>query len=67
MTRTVAYIFFFSLVKDVARTDRTHEYFQGDDNVHLKMLHDILMTYNMYNFDLGEFDELKKAKQKSLI
>ncbi|CAF2249750.1 unnamed protein product [Rotaria magnacalcarata] len=39
--------------KDVARTDRTHDYFAGENNVHLSILHDILMTYNMYNFDLG--------------
>ncbi|CAF0933163.1 unnamed protein product [Didymodactylos carnosus] len=39
--------------KDVMRTDRTLEYYQGETNVHLEVLHDILMTYNMYNFDLG--------------
>ncbi|CAF0925791.1 unnamed protein product [Rotaria sordida] len=39
--------------KDVTRTDRTHEYYEGENNVHVKLLHDILMTYNMYNFDLG--------------
>lgn len=42
------------LDKDVARTDRNHEYFAGENNVHLEILHDILMTYNMYNFDLGK-------------
>ncbi|CAF2784107.1 unnamed protein product [Rotaria sp. Silwood2] len=41
------------LDKDVTRTDRTHEYFQGENNAHVQVLHDILMTYNMYNFDLG--------------
>ncbi|CAF0782574.1 unnamed protein product [Adineta ricciae] len=39
--------------KDVIRTDRTHVYFQGDNNLHLEVLHDVLMTYNMFNFDLG--------------
>lgn len=39
--------------KDVKRTDRTLEYFAGDDNVNLGILQDILMTYVMYNFDLG--------------
>jgi len=39
--------------KDVNRTDRTHPYFAGDNNPHLGQLHDILMTYVMYNFDLG--------------
>lgn len=43
----------FFLAKDVARTDRNLDYFQGDDNIHLRILHDVLMTYNMFNFDLG--------------
>ena len=41
------------LEKDVNRTDRTHEYFKGDNNPSLTRLNDILMTYCMYNFDLG--------------
>lgn len=39
--------------KDVQRTDRTNSYFEGDDNPNLTTMKDILMTYNMYNFDLG--------------
>ncbi|XP_039285627.1 TBC1 domain family member 15 isoform X2 [Nilaparvata lugens] len=39
--------------KDVNRTDRTMEFFAGDGNANLKVLNDILMTYVMYNFDLG--------------
>lgn len=39
--------------KDVNRTDRTMEFFAGDGNSNLKVLNDILMTYVMYNFDLG--------------
>ncbi|XP_029048003.1 TBC1 domain family member 15 isoform X1 [Osmia bicornis bicornis] len=39
--------------KDVNRTDRTHPYYVGDNNPHLAQLYDILMTYVMYNFDLG--------------
>ncbi|KAF3426164.1 hypothetical protein E2986_06944 [Frieseomelitta varia] len=39
--------------KDVNRTDRTHPYYSGDNNPHLAQLSDILMTYVMYNFDLG--------------
>ena len=39
--------------KDVFRTDRTHPFFEGDDNKNIEMLQDILMTYVMYNFDLG--------------
>ncbi|KAL0831600.1 hypothetical protein ABMA28_002382 [Loxostege sticticalis] len=39
--------------KDVNRTDRTHPFFAGDNNPNLIVLQDILMTYVMYNFDLG--------------
>ncbi|XP_014219166.1 TBC1 domain family member 15 [Copidosoma floridanum] len=39
--------------KDVNRTDRTHAYYSGEDNPHLTQLYDILMTYVMFNFDLG--------------
>ncbi|CAJ0963622.1 unnamed protein product, partial [Mesorhabditis belari] len=39
--------------KDVARTDRTYKYFEGEGNANLTRLHDVLMTYCMYNFDLG--------------
>ncbi|XP_071942622.1 TBC1 domain family member 15-like [Antedon mediterranea] len=39
--------------KDVLRTDRLHPYYKGDNNPHLEMLYDILMTYSQYNFDLG--------------
>lgn len=39
--------------KDVKRTDRTQEFYAGDDNENLGFLQDILMTYAMYNFDLG--------------
>ncbi|KAF4526795.1 hypothetical protein B566_EDAN015591 [Ephemera danica] len=41
------------IMKDVNRTDRTLEYFAGDDNPHLESLSNILMSYMMYNFDLG--------------
>nr|CAD7399179.1 unnamed protein product [Timema poppensis] len=39
--------------KDVNRTDRTIPFFAGDNNPNLQLLSDILMTYVMYNFDLG--------------
>ncbi|VEN63150.1 unnamed protein product [Callosobruchus maculatus] len=39
--------------KDVNRTDRTLDFYAGDNNTNLQMLNDILMTYIMYNFDLG--------------
>lgn len=39
--------------KDVNRTDRTLPFFAGENNVNLQLLSDILMTYVMYNFDLG--------------
>lgn len=39
--------------KDVNRTDRTLDFYAGNNNTNLQMLLDILMTYVMYNFDLG--------------
>ncbi|XP_063783525.1 TBC1 domain family member 15 [Pseudophryne corroboree] len=39
--------------KDVNRTDRTNKFYEGQDNPALILLHDILMTYCMYDFDLG--------------
>ncbi|KAH8378283.1 hypothetical protein KR093_010526 [Drosophila rubida] len=39
--------------KDVKRTDRTQQFFAGEDNPNLALLQGILMTYVMYNFDLG--------------
>ncbi|XP_065355514.1 TBC1 domain family member 15 [Calliphora vicina] len=39
--------------KDVKRTDRSLDYFAGEDNPNLLTLQGILMTYVMYNFDLG--------------
>ncbi|CAL1594804.1 unnamed protein product [Knipowitschia caucasica] len=39
--------------KDVNRTDRTNRFYEGLDNPSLVLLHDILMTYCMYDFDLG--------------
>lgn len=39
--------------RDVSRTDRNNTFFSGSDNPGLTLLHDVLMTYCMYNFDLG--------------
>lgn len=39
--------------KDVNRTDRTLNFYAGENNPNLHVLYDILMTYVMYNFDLG--------------
>ncbi|KAK4746756.1 hypothetical protein SAY87_025793 [Trapa incisa] len=39
--------------KDVVRTDRSFPYYEGDDNVNINCLRDILLTYSFYNFDLG--------------
>ena len=46
----------------MARTDRNHEYFQGEDNAHLATLQDVLMTYNMFNFDLGSYPFLSLSR-----
>ncbi|KAM8892950.1 TBC1 domain family member 15 isoform 1-T2 [Spinachia spinachia] len=39
--------------KDVNRTDRSNHFYEGIDNPGLVLLHDILMTYCMLDFDLG--------------
>ncbi|XP_061420596.1 TBC1 domain family member 15 isoform X1 [Lethenteron reissneri] len=39
--------------KDVNRTDRTNKFYEGSNNPGLTLLNDILMTYCMYDFDLG--------------
>jgi len=39
--------------KDVARTDRCLDFFSGDNNQWSEVLRRILMTYMMYNFNLG--------------
>lgn len=36
--------------KDVKRTDRNIDFYNGDDNVNVGRLQDILLTYVMYNF-----------------
>ena len=52
--RFTAFLARKSLVeKDVNRTDRSLDIFAGDGNEHLSMLNDVLMTYIMYDFDLG--------------
>ena len=39
--------------KDVLRTDQDHPLFNDPDSPKLVQLEDILKTYVMYNFDLG--------------
>ncbi|KAH3767783.1 GTPase-activating protein gyp7 [Pelomyxa schiedti] len=39
--------------KDAVRTDRTHPFFAGEGNPHIKTLFDILLTYTCFNMDLG--------------
>jgi len=39
--------------KDIGRTDRSHPFYSGDDNTNVALLEEVLMTYVMYNFDLG--------------
>jgi hypothetical protein len=43
----------YSINKDVPRTDRFQTLFEDEDGPGLKAVHDILMTYVAYNFDLG--------------
>lgn len=38
----------------MSRTDRNNKFYEGSENPGLVLLNDVLMTYCMYNFDLGE-------------
>ena len=40
--------------KDVTRTDRLHEFYAESNHSNVKKLYDVLLTYCMYNFDLGK-------------
>jgi len=56
MMMMMSYVCVFVLMcveKDVARTDRTHAFFHGDNNPNISVLYDVLLTHCMYNFDLG--------------
>ncbi|XP_030843900.1 TBC1 domain family member 15 isoform X1 [Strongylocentrotus purpuratus] len=53
--------------KDVLRTDRIHPYFEGESNPHLDTLYSILMTYCMYNFDLGYVQGMSDLLSPMLI
>ena len=50
--QVILFISFFT-EKDVKRTDRVLPFYAGDDNPNVELLNNILMTYVMYNFDLG--------------
>ena len=39
--------------KDVRRIDSSHPFFAGEDNPNVETLRQMLLTYSMYNFDLG--------------
>uniref|UniRef100_V9KEN0 TBC1 domain family member 15 n=1 Tax=Callorhinchus milii TaxID=7868 RepID=V9KEN0_CALMI len=39
--------------RDVSRTDRCNKFYEGSESPWLVLLNDALMTYCMYNFDLG--------------
>lgn len=39
--------------KDVKRTDRNIDFYNGDENENVNRLQEILLTYVMYNFDVG--------------
>jgi len=54
LTGTCIYLLLLIVDKDVNRTDRIVSFFSGDNNDKLQQLNDILMTYMMYNFDLGK-------------
>lgn len=48
------------------RTDRTIPFYEGDDNLNVNVLRDILVTYSFYNFDLG-YCQVRTMTQMSLL
>lgn len=55
----LSYAYHFLLEKDVARTDRNHRFYEGESNTHLDTLTSVLLTYVMYNFDIGKYSFCK--------
>lgn len=51
----------------MARTDRTLEFYKGPDNPHSQQMHDALMTYCMYDFDLGEFIVIRTSSCNEIL
>ena len=43
----------FLIVTYYSMDPRSHPFYHGDDNKNVALLEEILMTYVMYNFDLG--------------
>ena len=50
----VLYFFCHNTDKDVARTDRLNTFYSESNHSNVKKLYDVLLTYCMYNFDLGK-------------
>lgn len=48
--------------KDVKRTDRNIDFYNGDDNVNVGRLQDILLTYVMYNFGKSKINSIVLLK-----
>ena len=42
-----------NIEKDVTRTDRDQAFFAGDANPNLERLFEVLLTYALYNYDVG--------------
>ena len=43
----------FATTTDENNQNRCHPFFEGENNPNVALLEEILMTYVMYNFDLG--------------
>ena len=50
----VVYVMWCGAEKDVTRTDRDIPFFSKEWGPNMIKLHDILVTYSFYNFDIGE-------------
>ncbi len=48
--------------KDVRRTDRGHAFYAREGGPHTRALRNVLLTYCMFNFDLG-YCQVRLARQ----
>ena len=53
--------------KDVRRTDCGHPFYSGEDNPNVATLRRILLTYSMYNFDLGYCQVRARTRSTSTL
>jgi len=56
-----------NIEKDVVRTDRTNDFYAGENNENLKKMKDILTTYIYFNSDLGYVQGMNELLSPTLF